>query len=228
MRWIPGNLIYGPEARQVPYDELTVYDWCHLILCAHQVSPNGPASVTDEMRREINYQVVSRIVGDPSMPTDPDDEDDDGAVAVVLPLAVFTRGLAMLAALSASSNALISAHITVTGGIPESSIESPMDFTEHPELTEALAAVTEVSFLAAMMPAATLSLRDTAGDIEITDALVVQMSEALTDFADMDLIGVLAEQPLEPSFLGTLGDLAFQCSLVGEQLLEALEVAEIA
>lgn len=227
MRWIPGNLIYGPEAQQIPYDELTVYDWCHLILCAHQVSPNGPASVTDEMRREINYKIVSRIVGDPSMPTDPDDEDDDDA-AVVLPLAVFTRALAMLAALSSSSNALISGHISVTGGIPESSIDSPIDFTEHPELTAALAMVTSISHLSAVMPAVTLSLRDTAGDIEIMGALVVQMSEALTDFADMDLIGELADQPLEPSFLGTLGDLAFQCSLVGEQLLEALEVAEIA
>lgn len=240
LRWIPDNVLsdIGSPGRESPaddpYADFDVADWCHLILFAHELVPNGPSALTVDHALRVNVLSMLEdwiVSGDLLLGGQGSDEDflfDELNERVVLPLAVFTKGLAMLSAVPASTKTLISAHVAVNGEVPQSSPHSAIDFAGRPELLELLELVAAVSSLASAIPLVVLPLRDTAGDVEVLDDLVVKMAESLTAFADLDLVAELEDTPLEPAFLGTVGDLAGQCYRVSADLFEAMEFAEIA
>ncbi|MBX4378486.1 hypothetical protein K4H02_25840, partial [Mycobacterium tuberculosis] len=65
-----------------------------------------------------------------------------------------------------------------------------------------------ISQLTLAASAVAMGIRDTAGDIEVLDTLVIKMTDALQAFAGLSLVQQLHDTPRVPEFLGTIGTLA--------------------
>ncbi|MFL0579453.1 hypothetical protein [Dietzia sp. 179-F 9C3 NHS] len=242
LRWIQEHRRDQDNNRGGPATkDLDAHEWCHLILYVHEAAPKGPDSLTTDDARSSVARLVDKWLGihywnllcfadtdDLDDDTDDLDEEDDEPVTIVLPLAVFTKALAVMSLVSASTNALISACVEAHGAPPTFSATDPMAIEDYPELVEMLAVQTRISQLTSVSSIIAGLIRDTAGDIEVQDSLVEKIIEELQRFCDLDVVRDLHATPLEPAFLGTVRDLAVRCADTVVQLGDALEMADLA
>lgn len=230
LRWIPDNVCTDPggpgreDPDEEPFDAFLPSDWCHLILIAHRLVPGGPDSIngddSDEIKEELeDWYLTAGPCADNGAVFDGEPE------MVVLPLAVFTKGLGMLAAATVSTQVLLAAYFEAEGGDPRSHLATATDGGTDPRIDELMAVDAMISQLVLAASAVAGSVRDTAGDIEVIDTLVTKMADALYVFARMELVRDLQDTPRVPEFLGTIGSLASQCVDASVRLSDELERA---
>lgn len=231
LRWIPDHVCTEPgglgweDPDEDPFDEFLPHDWCHMILLAHRLVPDGPDSGGGDFAAEIIGELEDWYVTDGPY-ADAFAFDDDEPEMVVLPLAVFTKGLSMLAAATVSTNVLLSAYLEAEGSDSQSHLAQATEGDTDPRIDELMAVDAMISQLALAASAMAMGIRDTAGDIEVLDTLVVKMTDALQGFAGMELVRQLHDTPRVPEFLGTIGTLAEQCIEASVRLSHELEMAQ--
>lgn len=231
LRWIPDHVCteLGSPGREGPDDEpfaeFDVHDWCHMIMFAHQLVPGGTDSMSNESAAEVGGELEDWYVTAGPY-ADAFAFDDDDPEMVVLPLAVFTKSIAMLAAATVSTNVLLAAHLEAEGSDSQSHLANAVEGDTDPRIDELMAVDAYVSQLTLAASAVAMGIRDTAGDIEVLDTLVIKMADALQGFAGMELVRQLHDTPRVPEFLGTIGTLAEQCIEASVRLEYELEMAE--
>lgn len=233
LRWIPENVCTDRDGpgREVPgeepFDEFLPHDWCHLIQFAHQLAPGGPDSLSADYAAEISGELEDWYVTAGPY-ADAFGVFDDEPEMAMLPLAVFTKGLAMLAAATVSTNVLLSAYFEAEGSDSRSHLAKATEGDTDPSIDELMAVDAMISQLTLAASAMAMGIRDTAGDIEVLDTLIIKMVDALQGFAGMELVRQLHDTPRVPEFLGTIGTLAEQCIEASVRLSDELERAEFA
>lgn len=244
LRWIPDNVCTAPgglgreDPDEGPFDELLPHHWCHLLLIAHRAAPMGPDGMNTEFAGHLvdeleQWYMLHGSHADDYLAGLMDDEriaeDNDLEIStIVLPLAVFAKAVAMLAAISVTAQPLVAAYLERLGSEDISGLSDAAGSGQHPGLDNVLAVGVATNELLAVVSELMLGIRDTAGDIEVVDVLAMKIAETLSHFADLDLVDELADTPRHPEFLGTVGDLGLTCSGVAMVLCEEIEVAEYA
>lgn len=231
LRWIPDHVCIEPggvgreDPDDEPFADFDVHDWCHLVLLAHQLVPEGPDSGGGDFAAEIigeleDWYVTAGPYADAFAAFDDEPE------MVVLPLAVFTKSLSMLAAATVSTNVLLSAYLEAEGSDSQSHLANAVEGDTDPRIDELMSVDAYISQLTLAASAVAMGIRDTAGDIEVLGTLVIKMTDALQGFAGMELVRQLHDTPRVPEFLGTIGTLAEQCIEASVRLEYELEMAE--
>ena len=242
LRWIPDHVCTEPgglgreDPDEGPFDELLPHHWCHLLLIAHRAAPTGPNGMTSAFSGDLvdeleQWYMLHGPHADDYLAGLMDDEriaeDEDPEIStIVLPLAVFAKAVATLAAISVSAQPLVAAYLESLGSDDIAGLSDAAGSGQHPELDDVLAMGIATNELLAVVSELMLEVRDTAGDIEVIDVLAVKVAETLEYFADLDLVAELADTPRSPEFLGTIGDLGLTCTFVAMRLCEAIEIAE--
>lgn len=231
LRWIPDNVCTEPggvgreDPDDEPFAEFDVHDWCHMIMVAHQLAPGGTDSMSSDSAAEVGEELEEWYVT-----AGPHADDfaafDDEPEMVVLPLAVFTKSIAMLSAATVSTNVLLSAYFEAEGGDSQSHLANAVEGDTDPRIDELMGVDAYISQLTLAASAVAMGIRDTAGDIEVLDTLVIKMTDALQGFAGMELVRQLHDTPRVPDFLGTIGTLAEQCIEASVRLADELERAQ--
>lgn len=248
LRWIPDNVCTEPgglgreDPDEGPFGEFLPHHWCHLLLVAHRSAPHGPdkldAAVTEDLVDALErWYILHGPRSDDYLDGLTDDEiaelayddDRDGdfeANVIVLPLAVFTKAIAALASVSVAAQPLTEAYLEPLGTGQLTGIADAAGSGLHPDLDDLLALGMATNELLAITSAVAQSIRDTAGDIKVLDALAMKIVVTLSGFVELDLVDDFADTLLAPEFLGTIGDLAQTCQDVVSRLIGAIDNAE--